>query len=486
MRAAPKSGVSHLVGRPGRVLCRIAEHRYERGQALLILILMMSVATILLVYGSTTALGRVVKADAHTRAVLDQARQALIGRAIADANRPGSFPCPDSDDDGSADLFVGSSCPSYIGRLPWRTLGIGDLRDASGERLWYALSANFRDHPSAPPINSDTKGTLTLYSVSDATPITTQAVAVIFAPGVALPGQRRDDAATLCSAPAKTIPPTQCAANYLDTAANVSNAVPVGPYITAAEGEFFNDKVAAIVTADVMPLVEQRVVLELRNALLSYRASSACQCFPWADNGTDGISDSGVNRGHVPTVSALPQNWSTGVLPSYFSANKWARVIYYAVARSALESGGNSCSTCVDDTLSIDGTSGYDVVLITPGLASGNRPSADWRDYLEDIENRDGDDRHLTPRSQSADRDRIFGVAGAASGCVVNARVLIDNAPCGAPGNVVRTICQSAAKALSNCTCAGAAAELIKSPCTYQLGALQCESALKQLKVCGL
>ena len=482
MRAAPKSGVSDPVGR-GRVICKTPRH--ERGQALLVLILMMSVATILLVYGSTTALGRAVKADAHTRAVLEQARQALIGRAIADANRPGSFPCPDSDDDGSADLFVGSACPSYIGRLPWRTLGIGDLRDASGERLWYALSANFRDHPSAPAINSDTKGTLTMYSVSDATPITTQAIAVIFAPGLALPGQRRDDVATLCNAPVKTIPRTQCASNYLDTSANVSNAAAVGPYITAAEGEFFNDKMAVIVAADVMPLVEQRVAIELRNALLSYRASSACQCFPWADNGTDGISDSGINRGRVPTASALPQNWSTGVLPSYFSANKWARVIYYGVARGALENGGKSCSTCVEDALSIDGTGGYDVVLITPGLAGANRPSADWVDYIDDLENRNGDDRYTTPKSQSVDRDRIYGIAGTASGCGVNARVLIDNAPCGAPGKLVRTTCQSAVQALSACSCASAATALIKPPCTDQLGALQCESALKQLKGCG-
>src|SRR4051794_10591897 len=96
-----------------------------RGQALLVLVVMVAIATILLVYGSTTEIARIVKADARTRVALDYARQALIGRAVADANRPGSLPCPDGDDDGSADLFVGSSCPSYIGRLPWRTLGVG-------------------------------------------------------------------------------------------------------------------------------------------------------------------------------------------------------------------------------------------------------------------------------------------------------------------------------------------------------------------------
>src|SRR6185436_16359760 len=121
-----------------------------RGQALVILIVMVAIAAMLLVYGSTSETGRAVKADAKTRAALEYARQALIGRALGDGNRPGSFPCPDLDDDGSAELFTGSACPSYIGRLPWRTLGIGDLRDEAGERLWYALSPGFRDHPTAP------------------------------------------------------------------------------------------------------------------------------------------------------------------------------------------------------------------------------------------------------------------------------------------------------------------------------------------------
>jgi hypothetical protein len=457
-----------------------------QGQALLILILMMGVGSMLLVYGSTTALGRAVKAESYTRGVLDQAKQALIGRAVADANRPGSLPCPDTDDDGSAELFVGSSCPSYIGRLPWRTLGIGDLRDAAGERLWYALSPNFRDHPTAPAINSDTTGTLTVYSSSDATTITSQAIAVVFAPGLAVPGQRRDNVATLCNAPAKTVARTQCAANYVDSAANVANATAAGPYIVATETEFFNDKLAVIVAADVMPLVEQRVALELRNALLAYRASSACRCYPWADSGNDGVSDSGANRGRIPATSALPQNWPTGALPSYFAANKWARVIHYAVGRRALENDGSGCTTCLEDTLSLDDRGGYDVILITPGYAVATRSSSDWRDYVDDVENRNGDDRYSTPLAPKADRDHIYAIAGATSGCAVNARVLTDNLPCGMPGNTVRSVCQSAATALSSCSCAAAGAMLTKTPCTDQLSTRECNSALNQLKTCGL
>ena len=50
-----------------------------------------------------------------------------------------------------------------IGRLPWKTFGLPDLRDGSGERLWYALSPNFRDNPSVSPLNSDTRGSITVY-----------------------------------------------------------------------------------------------------------------------------------------------------------------------------------------------------------------------------------------------------------------------------------------------------------------------------------
>jgi hypothetical protein len=458
----------------------------ERGQTLLLLMLMLSFGAVLFVYGSTTEMSRLIKADNRTRDALEQARQALIGRAVADANRPGSLPCPDSNDDGSADLFVGTSCPSYIGRLPWRTLGIGDLRDQNGERLWYALSVNFRDHPSAPPLNSDTKGTLVVHHTTPATPLTTQAIAVVFSPGLILPGQMRDNASVLCSSTGTSLPRNRCAANYLDTAAGLSNAVGAGPYISSPAGALFNDKLAVIVAADVIPLVEQRVALELRNALLSYRSTSPCRCYPWADSGNDGVSDTGTNRGRVPHTAPLPDPWPAGALPTYFSANGWGRLIYYAVARTALQDAGKTCSTCTDPTLTIDTASGYDVVLITPGYAGASRPTASWSDYLDDAENHNGDDRFAAPLAQSADRDRLYSIIGAAAGCAGHARVLVDNAPCGTPGSSLRTVCVSAASALSTCSCAPAAGMMLKPPCANLLNASACQSAISLLQACVL
>jgi hypothetical protein len=375
---------------------------------------MLALATMLLVYGSTTESSRAVRGEQVTHAVLEEARQALIGRAVSDASRPGSLPCPDGDDDGSADLFIGSGCPTYIGRLPWRSLGIGDLRDARGERLWYALSPAFRDHPLAPAINSDTKGTLAVHSAEGA-PLSSDAVAVVFSPGSAVPGQTRDSAVQLCMTNARTVAHTLCAANYLDASGSLTNSSTGGPFVVAPPAEAFNDKLVFVSTASFMPLVERRIALEARNALLEYRRTSACRCFPWADSNGDGASDSGKSRGRIPVKRASPDDWPAGLLPSYFISNDWARVIHYVAARDALENAGTLCGTCFDPTLSIDGANGIEALLLAPGFVTGTKARISLNDYFPDPENHDADDRFATPASTALDRGSIYRIAGPGS-----------------------------------------------------------------------
>ena len=448
------------------------------------LVLALSIATVLLVYGSTTEASRLVRADARTRLALLEATQALIGRAVADSNRPGSLPCPDNDDDGSADLFSGSACRSYLGRLPWRTLGVGDLRDAAGERLWYALSPAFRDHPFAPALNTDTRGTLAVFSLSKSRVLTDQAIAIVFAPGGALGRQRRDASVAFCDATARDVMRTRCPSNYLDVHAEANNALSGGPFIAAPERGLVNDKLAIVVAADLMPLVERRVALEMRNALLAYRAASDCACYPWADSGNDGKSDVGTHQGRLPYLDALPEQWRIGALPGYFAANDWGRVLYYAVGREALAGQGKACTTCPAPGLSLDSQPGYDVVLLTTGYSDTGAPRTSWADYVDDAENRNHDERFVTPTSSGADRDRIYAIAGGAAGCAVNAKVLIDNAPCRAPELGVRPICASARSALRACTCAGAAAAFVSAPCAESLAPQQCGVAMTQLREC--
>jgi hypothetical protein len=100
------------------------------------------------------------------------------------------------------------------------------------------------------------------------------------------------------------------------------------------------------------------------------------------------------------------------VLPSYFAANQWSRVLYYTAGRGALENGGKNCVTCIDESLTVDGVSGYDVVLLTPGHATGAGKRSGWVDYIDDVENRNDDDRYATPLAQAAGRDRLYMIRG--------------------------------------------------------------------------
>ena len=84
--------------------------------------------------------------------------EALIARAVAGLNRPGSLPCPDINGDGTPEQTP-SDCVQFSGWLPWRTLDLPDLRDSSGERFWYVLSPTFRDFVAAQPINTLTSST---------------------------------------------------------------------------------------------------------------------------------------------------------------------------------------------------------------------------------------------------------------------------------------------------------------------------------------
>ena len=199
--------------------------------------------------------------------------------------------------------------------------------------------ARFRDHPSAPALNSDTRGTLTVYSGSDATPVTKEAVAVVFAAGGALPGQARDDEPGAVQHDRQARARGTAAPQTISTPLEHS-ATPRQPDLTSPRppAESSTTSSPCVVTADFMPLVEQRVALEARNALLAYRAASACACYPWADGGADGVSDAGhePRRAYRPS-SALPQAGSPACFPPISRANEWPRVIHYAVGRGALE-----------------------------------------------------------------------------------------------------------------------------------------------------
>lgn len=195
--------------------------------------------------------------EQQTHRALAEAKEALIGYAVTYPDTypqfgPGYLPCPDADNDGTPDPPCG---PDAQGRLPWRSLGLQDLRDGDGERPWYALSDNFRNNPKlSGPLNSETPGQLTVNASGDV-------VAVLVAPGPPLEGQG--------GRPGNTI------ADYLEG----ENADGDGVFSTGAISNTFNDVVLPITRAELMAAVQKRVVAEVSAVLTTYQRTYGA--YPW-------------------------------------------------------------------------------------------------------------------------------------------------------------------------------------------------------------
>lgn len=232
----------------------------QHGAALLVML-------VILVMGAMTFLVRSLSTSAQktarqetTAQALAQAKEALIGRAAGNDNMPGSLPCPDTDNDGSAELFIANDCPSYIGRLPWRTLRLPDLRDDSGERLWYVLSPNFRDDNSARPLNSDTQGQLSI--VGNIT--VSNVAAIVFAPDAPLCGKSHN---------------SNNVADYLEAGDGTSTSYTLKSFSDDCNSPY-NDNLLAITASQIFQPVEKRVGSEIKQILNSYYA--AWGAFPFA------------------------------------------------------------------------------------------------------------------------------------------------------------------------------------------------------------
>ncbi len=382
--------------------------RQQQGQALFAALLLLVAGIGALVFYMADPSRQQRSADEKTAAALAQAKEALIGMYLNDNNRPGVLPCPDTNNDGTAEGLSGNECASYIGRLPWKSMGLPDLRDGQGERLWYALSRNFRNSPSAEPVNTDTKGTITVYTRTTGTVTTSEAAAVIFAPGPVVGNQDRSPSSTAaCTAPSGTILRNLCAENYLETASTTNNAVNAGPYIAAQSTTTFNDRLLIVSAADVMIPVEKRAALEIIGMLQTYRAASACNCYPWPDI-SDGSSNNGTLNGRVPLLGASPTSWIAAPAP-WLINNEWWWVFFYTLAGADSDdhSGGS---------LTLNGVPGRSVVLITTGTAGATRPAGSpgvwntswWSYYVDDSNNSDLGTIFITPTSTAYNRDRLY------------------------------------------------------------------------------
>jgi hypothetical protein len=256
-----------------------------------------------------------VDRDQATNEALLRAKEALIAYAASDTNRPGELPCPDVNDDGSSlpiDDYAGSNCVSLIGRLPWKTLGLPDLRDDAGERLWYALSNDFHANGTV-PLNSDTafragNSSLTITGQQSAGGL----VAMVFAPGAPLV---RADAAAMQNRSAAGL---LIASNYLDFANSESNSDANRTFVSAARSATFNDRMMPIHPDDIMWLVERRAGREfgqkLREHYVAWESLTGTGFYPWAapfaDPANPQAGQNGVQEGLLP-VSPASMVWTS-------------------------------------------------------------------------------------------------------------------------------------------------------------------------------
>ena len=174
------------------------------GHALLLVLLLATLlsAAGLLAQGELRTLAE-ARAQARSVEALSQAREALIGYALSYAERhPGEgygyLPCPDAGNSGSSTLGAcGARDTPSVGRLPWRTLALPELRDGWHDCLWYAVAGSIKNNPKPVALNWDSPGQFALLDstgrrLSVAGP-DELAVAVIIAPGAALPAQIRSN-----------------------------------------------------------------------------------------------------------------------------------------------------------------------------------------------------------------------------------------------------------------------------------------------------
>jgi hypothetical protein len=126
----------------------------QRGYAALVVLTVLVLGVVWYTVGSapTVTSGAKGRADSSTAIALKNAKQALLAYVAANAANqselyPGRLPCPEklsrggTTAEGQAAELTDATCDA-VGRLPWKTLGVDQIRDGYGEPVWYAVAAS--------------------------------------------------------------------------------------------------------------------------------------------------------------------------------------------------------------------------------------------------------------------------------------------------------------------------------------------------------
>src|ERR1043165_8726394 len=93
----------------------------QRGVALIVLLVLLLLGVGSAIFAFMRPASQSIERDKVTAAALAQAKAALLGYAVSNTTpaQPGLLPCPDTDNDGSADSPCGAIGVTAVGRLPW-------------------------------------------------------------------------------------------------------------------------------------------------------------------------------------------------------------------------------------------------------------------------------------------------------------------------------------------------------------------------------
>ena len=298
--------------------------RPARGAALLAFMMALLAGTSWLLLSDLNGHAQVYNRRAESSLALNHAKQALLSYAMnypdlrANPEKgPGFLPCPDRNNDGRPETNCSESTGTTLGRLPFTILGLDDPRDSSGERLWYAVSPDFRNTQSNHAIvNSETPGQFNVDGTDDV-------VAVVIAPGAPVTGQYRR--------------PSNHAADYLEG----ENAGVTDRRFSAAAG---NDQVAVISRARLMAVVERRVLNEVRATLARYRSDHAAypRPAPFADPHADNRALRGTHSGNNNSDMLTDRrrnffDWGVSAFDLARNVSDGSSAVVKTVMRNALE-----------------------------------------------------------------------------------------------------------------------------------------------------
>jgi hypothetical protein len=280
----------------------------QNGAALILITFIIALAAIYIALHSLTPEKLKAEQNKKTYFALNEAKKALISWSISHPSHPGQMPFPDRGTgggyDGKSDCNPPNNNPLQysflIGQLPIYgqtnpcadlTTGVGgDFQDASGNRLWYAVSRNLIRKYETDPLNTNPINPIINPNVIDnpiypwlkvldrnGVLISDRIAAVIIAPGDPIIGQNR----TLISPASEFLDTFKIGAN---TYSNADYTKPDEDFVIGEDSRnvsdldvtfvkpyYFNDKLVYITIDELMDALNSRAAAEASNLLSQYK-----------------------------------------------------------------------------------------------------------------------------------------------------------------------------------------------------------------------